>query len=135
MKNPEHTGGGDYHARLTIGFAMMHDDTPGVKGMTFAGESLGGHDDITDNWENPLLDYTVREIIIEVAEMRINKTLMPFVEGQHIGMVPQPVRLKKLTRAQHTKLHNERMTRHREDMLGLRARNDRTMDSILERRV
>ena len=148
MKNPEYVGGGvgvtplgrtpgsDYHDRLVTGFGMMFasEDSPGVKNMTLSGDRLNRIDDTTDNWENPLLDWVVREIVREVAEMRLLGTLMPFREGQHVGMLPRRVPVKKLTKAQFAKLHNERMTREREAMLQLRAKNDHEIALLTGRR-
>jgi len=106
----------------------------GAKGMTYSGETLKPVDNAMDNYLNPLFEAEVRGALQEVEAMRLAGTLMPFREGQHIGMLPRRVPPKKLTKAQYAKLHNERMTREREAMLQLRAKNDAEIALLTGRR-
>jgi len=103
------------------------------QGGTFSGECTSPSDRNTDNWLAPHLDQTVSEIVREVNQMYHNGTLLPFQEGQHVGVLPRRVRMKGVTPAQLIKAHNERREQQREDMLQLRARNDHTLASRLGR--
>jgi hypothetical protein len=104
----------------------------GVQGMTYSGEDLNEGDNALDNWYNPLLDNTVRQIAQEVAQMRIAGTLTPFIEGQPIGVLPRRIRVRPLTDVQIRKEYNKRKEEERDAMLALRKRNNTTMKSILE---
>jgi hypothetical protein len=135
-QNPHSIYGGDFHARITSGFAgKEHDETTGVSGMTFSGEGMRPIDNDLDNYLNPLFESTIRQIVQEVEEMRLAGTLKPFVEGEHLGKLPRGVRPKKMTAAQARAAHNQRMQQRQEDMLALRKRNDGTIEALLSRRL
>lgn len=80
----------------------------------------------------PGLDMTVREIMHEIEEDRYHRKLKPFVEGEPIGVLPRLVRKPRLTEAQFRKERNKRLDRQQEEMLTLRAKNNRTMKEVLE---
>lgn len=106
--------------------------------FTLSGE-CEGVDRAIDKWLAPgdseqndqRIDATVREIVREVQDMHYAGAVKPFREGEPIGACPRRVVKKKLTKDQIRKFHNERMTRHREDMLALREQNDAEIAAIL----
>lgn len=123
-----------YATRIAQGFAIMHgmdDSIAGVQHQTFSGDRLNGFDNALDNWYNPLLNNTVRQIAQEVEQMRQAGMLRPFTEGEHVGALPRRVHSKKVTDAQVAKFYKQRKEEQREVMLQLRARNDESIRSLL----
>jgi hypothetical protein len=73
----------------------------------------------TATFYDTMLDTTVRDIMIEIAEEREHGLVRPFVEGEPIGMIqkPKPFNPPVETRA-------KRYERKQQELRALRASND-----------
>ena len=72
----------------------------------------------------PNFEETLREVCLEVAEMRIEKRLRPFVEGEPIGAYKKPPKPKRVTDAQVREYKRKRYEWGQEELRALRAKND-----------
>lgn len=78
----------------------------------------------------PSFEETLREVVREVALMRTNKTLRPFVEGEPIGAY-KPTPHVKISEKTILEFECKRHEQAREEMLALRTQNDNLLRRLL----